>query len=858
MATNDVSKRSGRADTASSSATQQYVDQSLYSDVYLTPASNHTESALRSSSRTTFITMTPRKVALPQIALGGVSQVPMAVEQKLSTAQRQVDRDWKRLMMVVSTIVLACIGRWLLSATIQAIATSVASIAHLLLFLLEQDLDITFGTGLLLWIVFGGHRYLKAPWFLRHPVESEHRQLIKSSQAIAETAASIRLDYSPIDTLYVSSPHSSATNAVITVPPITAANSTTPLPEHVVDQVSILDSTSFDHSGNEYTESDHDLLEISTTKATVDLTIASSQSNGQGRGSIPDEMPLTHVSVKDIARTDTHAAAGVLEHLITPIPDQAVDMSVEETSDSHSSNSTNSSGSYASSHTMPSSEDGAVERHATDTNSHGGSRGEVAASERCPRTRSMIDLDELFKVLMDYGSLKFCEGPLHEVAMSAWIQSNEETETIANAGVTSSNFSGIMSLPGRPLCNDKHDLETLLTMLRPWLPMDIQQHLKHGDITEMARLREDITGLNVHSRRLELLWHQCRTPVVNGAAITVTDISVIYMYEMFRTRNFRPACPPGIAAIPSLTSSFRHYLTDEEEIKINQGCVEHIACEEHAYKCRSLQLLEQHPGHAGAQRGNPVPDWLEDVIEDELYDAHAYLPCTCGEKALNDHITSRYNVEPGYDPSQYAYDVPRLFYLGDDALDQDRQRKEGEDAYFGHTVGFPRSQKFAQDCELHAVPTNKPWILMDGLDDPNCALVGSNNDLPVPGFTELTKYPPGFRMARGFRELEHSALPPRCKHGYLHPPFADHCMGCFPSGENHENCSECEAHDAVRAIIDDPSKEREYEEIRKDWDRAQFEHARKFEEYEKIHVANAKHTANNTLYFSGWPSARCV
>ena len=119
---------------------------------------------------------------------------------------------------------------------------------------------------------------------------------------------------------------------------------------------------------------------------------------------------------------------------------------------------------------------------------------------------------------------------------------------------------------------------------------------------------------------------------------------------------------------------------------------------------------------------------------------------------------------------------------------------------------------FNQLCDLHAIPTNLQWILMDGVDNLNAVLVGPGDGMPVPGFKKLNKYPDGYRMPQGFKDdiaqgFENDTLYryrlPRCEHGDRHPPFADHCVLCFPGGE-HGDCAECSAHPELPEIMEDP------------------------------------------------------
>ncbi|KAH6633145.1 hypothetical protein C7974DRAFT_375273 [Boeremia exigua] len=465
-----------------------------------------------------------------------------------------------------------------------------------------------------------------------------------------------------------------------------------------------------------------------------------------------------------------------------------------------------------------------------------------------PKTYISAHLSELLRV---HGNITFHEGPLNEVVLSARNRQYLESKSLYDPGETASNFTGIATYPGRPVAADREDIHFMLQMVWFSLEKSIQDRVDRDGTFEWSRSRHGITGLNIFASHLELLWHQQKPPVIDGLAHPVTDFRSIYKYEMYRARSFRPACLPGFEK----RHDSRWYLNDEEAIKINQGCLDFSEPELDAEQSETLHGLNGHPDYAGAEVTNPVLGWLDDMDRaNGFYDANAYLPCACGQKALYDHLASRYSVEPGYNPTRYAHEAPQLQHLDDAALDQDRQRKAQEEAHFSGTTSFPRSQTIAQDCNLHAIPTNRPWILMGAFDDPNEALAGTSNDLPVPGFPNLTKYPPGFRMTRGFQELKHDCLPPRCKHGYLHPPFTEHCMGCFPDGEQHDDCSECEAHAAACGLERDASFEKCYEEISVEWNTEQFEHAYKREKFQEACVVWEKeHASDPNPRFSGLP-----
>lgn len=68
-------------------------------------------------------------------------------------------------------------------------------------------------------------------------------------------------------------------------------------------------------------------------------------------------------------------------------------------------------------------------------------------------------------------------------------------------------------------------------------------------------------------------------------------------------------------------STHRQYLTDGQEVMVNEGCADHSEYNDHEVPSEKLQELEAHPGHAGARSKNPVLEWLDIVEGVEFYDA---------------------------------------------------------------------------------------------------------------------------------------------------------------------------------------------------------------------------------------------
>lgn len=506
-------------------------------------------------------------------------------------------------------------------------------------------------------------------------------------------------------------------------------------------------------------------------------------------------------------------------------------------------------------HTPPSSDDGGIviEDCSADSNedSDEDDVDEVIPAVR-PRVLMVFRGDGLARLPRVHQNPTFHEGPLCEVTNLAYHQRKTDVNSRYNLDDSESGLWELASTPDRPVADDAKDIDRMLQDIWQDLPVEYQQCIFHSGTYEVNRSRDGMTGVNFFIDRLELLWYQKYRPEVNGYTINVTDPSMVRAYEMARTRNYRPAIPRGVEPHVRFDSTHRQYLTDGQEVMVNEGCADHSEYNDHEVPSEKPQELEAHPGHAGTRSKNFVLGWLDIMEGFEFYDAHAYLPCICGRKAQHEHLKSRYSVESGYDPSLYGHAESQPTLLGEDALEEDLQRKAREDAHFARARGFPRSQTFAQDCPLHTIPTNNPWILMDRVDNPNDILVGANEGLPAPGFQFLTECPPGFRMPYGFMEVEHEALSPRCEHGLLRPPFVDACMACFPTGEHADDCTECHNHDVVKAIKQDPMNENKFEKACKAWDQKQLGHARRGEEHEKWGIECAQHRVL-TWAHGGWP-----
>ncbi|OSS53497.1 hypothetical protein B5807_01091 [Epicoccum nigrum] len=389
-----------------------------------------------------------------------------------------------------------------------------------------------------------------------------------------------------------------------------------------------------------------------------------------------------------------------------------------------------------------------------------------------------IELDNLMKI---HGHPTFHEGNLFEV----WYDEEKFDEEYPGMS------EDIQSLI-RPISHDEKDVKFMMEVLRAHLPG-----------ANLPRSRKDFDGLNLRITEIGLLWARHNGDFAN--------LEAVHNSEKEKTRRRRLAAPPGLPN--NRPSVYREFLSERHLVDLNEGCIDYGVTIADAAKSKFLSGLNNRPDMNDSledKSGNQVPPWLDGVEEEQLNDPNAYLPCECGKSALATHLMHRRKDEAGTYRCPEDYQPPKLTFLSEEALKEDVERKVLEEAHSNALAECPRATTFRQTCDLHAVPTNLPWILMDGVEDLNAILVGPGDDLPVPGFKNRTKYPDGYSMPQFFYDNIESLTKqrlPRCEHGKKHPHFADHCVHCFPNGEHHDDCAEYSAHVDVREIMKDPYKE---------------------------------------------------
>lgn len=800
----------------------------------------------------------PRKFPKSNTPPGCISQHSTPIETESSTTEQQVQLDWHCLMLVAFIFSLAYAGRWLVCMLLKTSLPIISLTIHLLVFFLEHQLGSTIGAGFLLWIVHGGHRYLDVPAWLQHPVDSksphpaeDDSHKVCSSQCAIQSQQ--RLTHYQRD-----------------------ASTVLKMQKHSVDSTVTID-LSISPVIATYTVASHNLITLPDVFS-----------------SIPSDDALVPAVVEHSEGRKTKLIWGDSQN------------SLDDTSESDEANFLVSSESTGSIDTLPSSDGGialtpvSASIHTLPSSDGGialtpifnsdlyviGANESETELDIVPleqhRYITTVPATDLECLKLQHGSPKFYEGPLNDVPNLAWRQQLEQIRgEHCSPPSDFDNFdawTGWPSLPGRPVSADEKDIKFILEKVAKFVyddPSDLEhklQHFRHlissdllaafssNGIPNLSRMRNHWTGSSSFIPQLERLFHQLFPQDFSGVDSKLSTFTVVQL-QMLSTRRHRKECPPGLGMIQNLTPDYTRYITGSQGVTINRGASEYAFNEgayreldgELEYEYSTLAKLQRSPDHGGAKLSNPVLHWLDTWSDDGFYDPNAYLPCNCGQDALDAHHEYRFSVEHDYDPSKRVSCVPSLISLEEDALKADQQRKAEDKASDSPPV-YPRSQTIFQSCELHTVVTDHPWILLDGVDDPNEALVG-DSELPAPGFWYEEKYPADFRVPRGFMARRFDELLPRCKHGQLHPPFVDHCVRCFPDGKHEEDCAECDAHAIVRQVINNPREESTVETKRKTQDGDQKGRAQKDAMIEKFYQHQEELTAlHSNNYWEGWPS----
>ncbi|KAI4698728.1 hypothetical protein J4E81_005339 [Alternaria sp. BMP 2799] len=361
---------------------------------------------------------------------------------------------------------------------------------------------------------------------------------------------------------------------------------------------------------------------------------------------------------------------------------------------------------------------------------------------------------------------------------------------------------------GRPTNADALDIRFLLQALAPHLSEDLKAAIGAQSLDTLIKTRLK-DGENALLQELEMQWLLIcpGTIVAPGSPIkTLQDIKSIIEGNR---RKFTPACHLDVRHYVGLDHSCRPYLTEYEEMEINEGIAD--------YNIRNWSIdfkpsfireaTKGKPEHALIESYERIPDWMEDIDQGDLLDPNAFHECPCGQNAMTTLGSYRDEKEHNYKEMKgFESRFPIEVLDGSELHDAMADLVQFPD-YPEHATP-PRSQEVVQNCELHKTITKNIFVLVDtSAEDINERISDPGGLLPAPGITS-SSYPPGFQTTIGFSEIPYRLLAPRCEHGRLHQlEFTSRtmasrmmnagqigCTDCFPHGHIVTRCQECLEH----------------------------------------------------------------
>ncbi|KAI4607475.1 hypothetical protein J4E80_009588 [Alternaria sp. BMP 0032] len=361
---------------------------------------------------------------------------------------------------------------------------------------------------------------------------------------------------------------------------------------------------------------------------------------------------------------------------------------------------------------------------------------------------------------------------------------------------------------GRPVTADALDIRFLLQALAPHLSEDLKAAIGAQSLDTLIKTRSK-DGENALLQELEMQWLRIcpGTIVAPGSPIkTLQDIKTIIEGNR---RKFTPACHFDVRHYVGLDHPCRPYLTEYEEMAINEGIAD--------YNMRNWNIdfepsfireaTKDKSEHALIESYERVPDWMEDIDQGDLLDPNAFHECPCGQVAMSTLGSYRDEKEHNYKEMKgFESSFPIEVLDGSELHDAMADLVQFPD-YPEHATP-PRSQEIVQNCELHKTTTKNIFVLVDtSAEDINERISHPGGLLPAPGITS-SSYPPGFQTTIGFSEIPYRLLAPRCEHGRLHQlEFTPQttasrmmnasqigCTHCFPHGHIVTRCQECLEH----------------------------------------------------------------
>lgn len=352
-------------------------------------------------------------------------------------------------------------------------------------------------------------------------------------------------------------------------------------------------------------------------------------------------------------------------------------------------------------------------------------------------------------------------------------------------------------MPGRSVYGDAQDIAFMRRELESRVEQQDVDYLTQRPNEEWLTFR-NVGGSNLCFEYLVDLWH-----ILNPHSEMVKDTKDFRADNEARTRRFTPACPLNERHRCSSESGMRAYLSKEQEKATNCGIVDYSQYySETSQLSKLLATLQSSLDYFRQRRCNPVAKWLNNMKENELVDPNIFDPCCCGRAALKSLVACQNEDEidedpcrsslPTYSPTFVNYDVMHqrclLWKAGKEPTKEER---------------IPRSKKISQICELHELMSSNLFVLVDtSAKDIRDRLDSESGPLPVPGFLEMSRYPPGFETLPRLVEIPYRQLFPRFVHGLMHLPADVSCETCFQPGQ-HDECVECAKYE-VAVLTSDP------------------------------------------------------
>ncbi|KAI4916587.1 uncharacterized protein J4E92_009091 [Alternaria infectoria] len=375
-------------------------------------------------------------------------------------------------------------------------------------------------------------------------------------------------------------------------------------------------------------------------------------------------------------------------------------------------------------------------------------------------------------------------------------------------GSDGQSYEDVDAWYGRPTEADALDIAFLLYVLEPHLPESLKAAIGAQSLDELIKTRSQ-NGENALLQELEKCWYiMCPgTVVASGAPIkTLQDIKTIIEGNR---RKFTPACHLDVRHYVGLDHPCRPYLTEYEEMAINEGISDYnMRNWDIAFKPSFIrEVTKGKPEHALIESYERVPDWMEDIDQGDLLDPNAFHECPCGQVAMSTLGSYRDEKEHNYKEMKgFESSFPIEVLDGSELHDAMADLVQFPD-YPEHATP-PRSQEIVQNCELHKTTTKNIFVLVDtSAEDINDRISHPGGLLPAPGIAS-SSYPSGFQTTIGFSEIPYRLLAPRCEHGRLHQvEFTPQtmssrmmnasqigCTQCFPHGHIVTRCQECLEH----------------------------------------------------------------